>query len=227
MAISKLAVLYFYQAERAESEGRFDSGTRRQPGAVCVSPSAQAGPLSEAGNLSEPLRWHLSFLVEEYGKETAMRTYYRGPDALVNQEHFVWRTSSPRIFIVRELQNAVLVRCNVPDRRLNPALLVALTLTALATVSWVLVSPVVGATIGFLAVLTAAAAMATQPRRTVYEWQVRATYHGAVVTIYASADQRVFNQVARALRRAVEDARPTSEDHGLAAACRSLSAPNV
>ena len=101
-------------------------------------------PLSEAGILSEPLRWHLSFLVEEYGKETAMRTYYRGPDALVTQERFVWRTSSPRIFVVRELQNAVLVRCNVPDRRPNPALLVALTMAALAAASWMLVGPAVG-----------------------------------------------------------------------------------
>jgi len=147
-----------------------------------------------------------------------MRTYYSGPDALVNQERFVWRTSSPRSFVVRELQNAVLVRCNVPDRRSNPALLVALLLTTLAVASWLLVGPVVGAALGFLAVLTAAGAMVTQPRRTRYEWQVRATYLGTRVTVYASVDQRVFNQVARALRRAIEDARPTRADHGLAAA---------
>ena len=147
-----------------------------------------------------------------------MRTYYRGPDALVTQERFVWRTSSPRIFLVRELQNVVLVRCNVPDRRPNPALLVAQLMTALATASWMLVGPVVGTALGFLAVLAGAAAMATQPRRTVYEWQVRATYLGTHVTVYASVDQRVFNQVTRALRRAVEDARPTRADHGPAAA---------
>jgi hypothetical protein len=147
-----------------------------------------------------------------------MRTYYRGPDALVNQERFVWRTSSPRIFVVRELHNVVLVRCNVPDRRPDPALLVGLTMTALAVVSWMLVSPIVGAALGFLAVLAGAAAMVTQPRRTVYQWQVRATYLGAHVTVYTSVDQRVFNQVTRALRRAVEDARPTHADHGLAAA---------
>jgi hypothetical protein len=147
-----------------------------------------------------------------------MRTYYRGPDALVDQERFVWFTSSPRTFVVRELQNAVLVRCNVPDRRPNPALLVALTMTALATASWMLVGPAVGAALGFLAVLAAGAAMVAQPRRTVYEWQVRATYLGAHVTVYASVDQRVFNQVARALRRAIEDGRPTRADHGLAAA---------
>jgi uncharacterized protein DUF6232 len=147
-----------------------------------------------------------------------MRTYYRGPDALVTQERFVWRTSSPRIFIVRELQNAVLVRCNVPDRRVNPALLVALVMTALATASWMIVGPAVGAAIGFLAVLMAAGAMAGRPHRTMYEWQVRATYQGGHVTVYASADQRVFNQVARALRRAIEDGRPSRADHGLAAA---------
>jgi hypothetical protein len=99
-----------------------------------------------------------------------------------------------------------------------PALLAALTLTALAGASWMLVNPIVGAVLGFLAVLAGAAAMVTQPRRTVYQWQVRATYHGAPVTVYTSVDQRVFNQVTRALRRAVEDARPTHADHGLAAA---------
>jgi hypothetical protein len=52
----------------------------------------------------------------------------------------------------------------------------------------------------------------------VYEWQVRASYLGSHVTVYTSVDQRVFNQVTRALRRAVEDARPTRADHGLAAA---------
>jgi hypothetical protein len=147
-----------------------------------------------------------------------MRTYYSGPDALVNQERFVWRTPSPRSFVIRELHNAVLVRCDVPDRRTNPVLLVALTMTALAVASWMRAGPAVGAAVGFIAVLTAIAAMVVHPRRTMYEWQVRATYLGAHVTVYASVDQRVFNQVARALRRAIEDARPTRADHGLAAA---------
>jgi len=147
-----------------------------------------------------------------------MRIYYSGPDAQVDRERFVWRTSSPRIFVVRDLKNVVRVRCNVPDRRPNPALLVSLLMTAMAGASWMLASPVVGAALGFLAVLAAAAAMVSRPRRTVYEWQVRATYLGSYVTVYASADQRVFNQVTRALLRAVEDARPTRADHGLAAA---------
>jgi hypothetical protein len=38
------------------------------------------------------------------------------------------------------------------------------------------------------------------------------------VLLYASSDVRVFNQVVRALRRAVEDARPPVADRDLAAA---------
>lgn len=41
-----------------------------------------------------------------------------------------------------------------------------------------------------------------QPRR----WELMALRHGAEVLIFASRDERVFNQVVRALRRAVEHA---------------------
>jgi hypothetical protein len=146
-----------------------------------------------------------------------MRTYYRGPDALVTSERFVWRTAS-RIFAVPALENVVLVRCNVPAHQANVALPVALVLIPLAGASWLVAGPVVGAAIGFLAVLAGAGALAVQPRRTVREWQVRATYFGTHVTVYASTDQRVFNQVTRALRRAREDGRPTVAEPGLAAA---------
>lgn len=147
-----------------------------------------------------------------------MRIYYRGPDALVTSERFVWQTMSSRMFVVQALGNVVLVRCQVPARRTNPALPVAVVLIPLAAASWLLAGPVVGAAIGFLAVLAGAAAVAVRPRRTVREWQVRATYFGAPVTVYASTDQRVFNQVTRALRRARENGRPIVEEPGLAAA---------
>jgi hypothetical protein len=146
-----------------------------------------------------------------------MRTYYRGPDASVTSERFVWRTSSPRIFAVQELKDVVLVRGNVPDRRPSAALLAALTLTILAVASWLLVGAVVGAAVGFVAVLAGAAALVSQPHRTVYEWRVRATYFGRPVVVYAAVDQRVFNQVTRALRRAREDGRPARAEHRLAA----------
>ena len=54
----------------------------------------------------------------------------------------------------------------------------------------------------------------TRPRRS----ELQATYRGSRVVLYASSNVRVFNQVTRALRRAVEDARPPSDDYDLAAA---------
>jgi len=47
-------------------------------------------------------------------------------------------------------------------------------------------------------------------------WELRATYRGHDVVLYSTSDTRVFNQVARALRRAVEDARPPIRRHQLA-----------
>jgi hypothetical protein len=52
-------------------------------------------------------------------------------------------------------------------------------------------------------VLAAAAVTRRQPGRT---WQLQANYHGRATLIYSSEDVRVFNQVARALLRAIEDA---------------------
>ena len=59
-----------------------------------------------------------------------MRTYYRGPDALVTDEHFVWRTATPRIFAVRELRNVGLVRDDVVDRRPDVAMVAAAGMAA-------------------------------------------------------------------------------------------------
>jgi hypothetical protein len=55
-------------------------------------------------------------------------------------------------------------------------------------------------------------------RRRPQRWELRATYQGQDVELYSSLDERVFNQIARALRRAIEDARPPSEWDDLAAA---------
>ena len=60
----------------------------------------------------------------------------------------------------------------------------------------------------------AVARLRMRPQR----WELRATYGGARVLLYASSDVRVFNQVARALRRTVEDARPPVDHRDLTAA---------
>ena len=40
------------------------------------------------------------------------------------------------------------------------------------------------------------------------EWALWADYRGRSVALYSSPDERVFNQVVRALRRALEDSEP-------------------
>jgi hypothetical protein len=60
--------------------------------------------------------------------------------------------------------------------------------------------------------------LATLRRRNVRQWELRATYRGRDVTLYASLEIRTFNQVTRALRRSVESASTTRGPHPMAAA---------
>jgi len=138
-----------------------------------------------------------------------MRTYYRGPDALVTEEHVVWRTGTTRIFPMGELRNVGLVRDHVVDRRSDVALLATAGMMAFTATTWFVAGPVIGAALAFVSLIAATVAVTTR-QRTVRVWQVRATYQGIDVIVYSSADARVFNQVTRALRRALEVQRTTT-----------------
>lgn len=143
------------------------------------------------------------------------RTYYRGPDALVTDRLFVWRTTPSKGFAVRELRNVGLVRVDVDRLRPYTAHVAAGALVLLAA-TWTMLDTPAAYVLGFLAVAVPGSftvfAMRARPRR----WELRANYRGLEVVLYASSDVRVFNQVARALRRAVEDARPPAGDFNLA-----------
>jgi len=47
-----------------------------------------------------------------------------------------------------------------------------------------------------------------RPQLSTREWALWADYRGRAVALYSTADERVFNQVVRALRRALEDSEP-------------------
>ena len=147
-----------------------------------------------------------------------MRTYYRGPDAHVTDERFTWRAATPRVFAVRELRDVVLTRRLDPDRRPDVALMAAALLAVLAAITVGLVGLVVGAALGLVAVIVAGVAFATRRHRPAYLRQLRATYRGVQVLVYESPDERVFNQVKRALCRALEDNPPTGAEVSLVAA---------
>ena len=142
------------------------------------------------------------------------RTYYRGPDAVVTSELFVWRTAPARVFAIRDLRNVGIVRCDADGG--HPHTTHAAGGSVVLAVAWpVLNTPVLVAVI--LAVVLPGAAVAywrLRPRL----WELHATYRGTGVILYASADARVFNQVSRALRRAMEDADMEAAWDGEAAA---------
>jgi hypothetical protein len=185
---------------------------------VPLSPLEVPAPYSEAGILSESQPAALSFLAEEHGRSSQMRTYYRGPDALVTDDHFVWRTSSTKIYAVGELRNVGLVQGRIAASPPAAVLVTAAGLFATAAVSWTAFGVAAGYSVAALAVFITAATLAARHQRATRVWHLQATYRGIEVTLYSSSDVRMFNQVARALRRSIEDSRRTSTTYGLAAA---------
>jgi hypothetical protein len=142
------------------------------------------------------------------------RTYYHGPDAMVTDDQFVWMTvSSNRTFSVRELRNVGLVQAPARMRSFAPALAVGVLFVAVA--GWSLMPSPTWYVAGFLAVSTPAVMAAWRKPR---HWELHAQYHSQAVVLYSSSDARVFNQVSRALRRAMEDSGRTPWGYGLAAA---------
>jgi hypothetical protein len=147
------------------------------------------------------------------------RTYYRGPDAVVTDKFLVWRTTPSKDFVVRDLRNVGMVRYSDTDRARPYAVHVAGGALILVVAMWTVLDSPVAFAVGALAVAVTTVLVLAGGRRRPQRWELRATYRSrAQVVIYSSTDNRVFNQVARALRRAVEDARPPSDDYHLAAA---------
>ncbi|MDI6100560.1 DUF6232 family protein [Actinoplanes sp. NEAU-A12] len=142
------------------------------------------------------------------------RIYYRGPDALVSDDRFVWHaTHTSLAFAITELRNVGLVQAPARVRPHAPAFAVAAL--ALAAAGWILLPDPAIYVLAFLGLAASGLALAwREPGR----WELHAQYRGTAVVLYSSADDRVFNQVSRALRRAMEDRRRTSRGFGLAAA---------
>jgi hypothetical protein len=145
------------------------------------------------------------------------RTYYRGPDAVVTDQFFVRLTKPIRSYVVRDLRSVGLVRAE-GSRLRSYTLHVAGATLVLVAAAWMTLDSLVGYALGAVAVATPSAFAVARLRMRPQRWELRATYRGARVLLYASADVRVFNQVARALRRAVEDARPPVDHRDLTAA---------
>jgi hypothetical protein len=122
---------------------------------------------------------------------------------VVTDRLFVWRTTPTKGFVVRDLRDVKLVRAH----RTPCTAWAAAAVVVLAVATWALLdSPAAYAT-GALALAVPPLLITTDRRIRPQRWELRATYRGYGILLFATSDVRVFNQVARALRRAVEDCR--------------------
>jgi hypothetical protein len=146
------------------------------------------------------------------------RTYYRGPDAVVTDELFLWNPPAQpsQTVVLRELRSVGLVRTGFDGRAFVP-LLLTIAVAALVTAFTVL-EPPTAYTVEALAVIVPGGLAAVAWRTRTKRWELHATYRGAEVVLYSSADDRVFNQVTRALRRAMENVGPSTTGVEVAAA---------
>jgi hypothetical protein len=142
------------------------------------------------------------------------RTYYSGSDAEVTDARFTWHTSPVSLtFAIPDLRHVGLVQSPARTRPYAPHLAAGALLSIAA--AWTLLANPTLYVIAFLALSGPIIAYFwREPRR----WELHAQYQGSAVVLYSSTDIRVFNQVGRALRRAMEDGRRTPWGYGLAAA---------
>jgi hypothetical protein len=132
------------------------------------------------------------------------RTYYRGPDAVVTSELFVWRTTPTRIFAIRELCRVV-ITCGDPDRARPHTIHTAAGSAALVIGLWPIVDTPALVAVTCLAVTLPVFAIGAYWRLRPRLWRLHANYRGDDVVLYQSMNGRVFHQITRALRRAIED----------------------
>ena len=141
-----------------------------------------------------------------------MRTYYRGPEALVTDRQFVRLGSAPVMFELSDLHNVFIVGA---ERRLVSPLVVAGGGLVVSVLSVVVAASIGDAAFWVVAAMLSVVALGftwQAVRRPPPCWELRATYRGTEVTIFSTPDARVFHQVARALRRAIEDGLPRVRD---------------
>ncbi|GIE98285.1 DUF6232 family protein [Paractinoplanes rishiriensis] len=135
-----------------------------------------------------------------------MRIYYRGPDAIVTSELFIRCGSPPGRFAIGDLRQVGIAPG--AEEVARPAVIVSAAAAALVAAAAVSAAGGVLVALTILVVASVAGGVTglircRKPRRL----ELRATYRGRETTLYSSTDERVFNQVSRALRRALEDHR--------------------
>jgi hypothetical protein len=130
----------------------------------------------------------------------------------------MWRAGRERVFAVRDLRNVSVVRSSKrTSEGLVRAIVIGMSVLVLSVTTASLVSGTVAWVIGAFASLAALGYSWQAVRLQPQHWEIHAQYRGVDTVLYANSDPRTFNQVARAFRRAIEDALPSASypDEGI------------
>ena len=146
------------------------------------------------------------------------RTYYRGPDGVVTDQLFIWQNTPVRSFAVRDLRNVGQARADAASGSAAGVAVVGGVTVAAIGAGWTMLEPPTAYAIGLVAVMIPVAFTLPSLFRRRTAWELHATYRGVEVVLYSCTEERQFNQVKRALRRAMENARPPAGELKLAAA---------
>ena len=134
-----------------------------------------------------------------------MRTYYRGPEVVVTDSLFVWRSDRTVSLVLRDLRNLAVLRIQGP--RLTPVIVAALSFAFAGIVLAAVVRDGWALWVGSSAAVAALGLSWNIVRQSPTIFTLRGVYRGSELVVYSSRDERVFHQVCRALRRAMEDMR--------------------
>ncbi|MBU2667649.1 hypothetical protein KOI35_29460 [Actinoplanes bogorensis] len=147
------------------------------------------------------------------------RLHYKSPEVVVTDEFFIRRSRPLKSYAIRDLRNVGVLRSSAEPASPTTVLAVAAGTVASISAGWIFLQPPTAYAIGLLAVMVPmACTLPSMVRRGGRGWELHAIYRGSDVVLYSSVDERQFNQVKRALRRAIENARPPERGLDLAAA---------
>ncbi len=131
------------------------------------------------------------------------RTYYRGPDCLVTETHFVHLLAGgDRAFLVSDLLEVGTTRRRGPN---YVPVVVAVSVVVLggAIVSVFMPHPWVWVTAGMVAVAALVVGRSVLNRHPL-TYALQASHRGVPVELYTSTEAQRFAQVCRALQRSLE-----------------------
>jgi hypothetical protein len=141
-----------------------------------------------------------------------MTVFYRGPYARITHRTFEVERPPRRVFVIRELRHVYVVEtghCRPTSLIAGSSGLAGVAALMVATNGFDVAFPVMVLPLVVLLGVAALGMTGACLRAPARSYELRATYRGEPVLLYATSDDREFGQVKRGLLRALEQVTDT------------------